>query len=195
MHLLFDGGLDVVDGRLEIGGEEEAVGFGVDAAGHADADAFEGAVGVGGADGLHALEDLGDGAGGLGDERGGFAGEEAAVEIDEGDDGLVGADVGDENDHGVVEREEGGGAAAGAAGCGAFGDPLFFDQLLDDGGDGAGLQAGGAGEVGAGYGLLGTDDFEDDVAIDVARVFAGGEFDVGEVDALDATCSVCCVRV
>ena len=125
----------------------------------------------------------------------GFAGEEAAVEIDEGDDGLVGADVGDEDDHGVVEREESGGAAAGAAGHGAFSDPFFFDQLLDDGGDGAGLQAGGAGEIGAGYGLLRADDFEDDVAIDVARVFAGCEFDVGEVDALDAASSVGCVLV
>ena len=147
------------------------------------------------AHGLHALRDFGDGACGFGDERDGFAGEEASVEVDEGDDGLVGADVGDEDDHGVVEREEGGGAAAGTAGHGAFGDPLFFDELLDDGGDGAGLQAGGAGEIGAGYGLLRADDLEDDVAIDVARVFAGCEFDVGEVDALDATSSVRCVLV
>ncbi len=192
-HLLFDGALDVVVAPLEIGGEEETLGFGVDAAGHADADAFEGAVAVCGSHGLHAVDDLGDGTRGFGDERDGLAGEEASVEIDEGDDGLVGADVGDQDDHGVIEREERGGAATWAAGHGAFGDPLFFDQLLDDGGDGAGLQAGGAGEVGARYGLLRTDDFEDDVAVDVARVFAGCEFDVGEVDALDATSSVRCV--
>jgi hypothetical protein len=145
---------------------------------------------VGSPHGLHALDDLGDGACGFGDERDGFAGEEAAVEIDESDDGLVGADVGDEDDHGVVEREQGGGAAAGAAGHGAFGDPLFFDQLLDDGGDGAGLEAGRTGEVGASYGLLRADNLEDDVAIDVARVFAGCEFDVGEVYALDAASSI-----
>jgi hypothetical protein len=150
---------------------------------------------VSGAHGLHAVDNLGDGTRGFGDERDGFAGEEASVEVDQGDDGLVGADIGDEDDHGVVEREESGGAAAGAACHGAFGDPLFFDQLLDDSGDGAGLEAGGAGEVGAGYGLLGADDFEDDVAIDVARVFAGCEFDVGEVNALDATSSVRCVLV
>ena len=143
----------------------------------------------------HAVHDLGDGARGFGDERDGFAGEKASVEIDEGDDGLIGANVGDEDDHGVVEREQGGGAAAGAARHGAFGDPLFFDQLLDDGGDGAGLQAGGAGEVGAGDGLLRTDDLEHDVAIDVARVFARRQFDVGEVDALDATSSVLRVQV
>src|SRR5438067_240728 len=83
---------------------------------------------------------------------------------------LVRADIGGEDDHGVVEREESGGTAPGASGHGAFGDPLFFDQLFDDGGDGAGLEAGGAGEVGARDGLLGTDDLEDDVAIDVARV-------------------------
>jgi hypothetical protein len=71
----------------------------------------------------------------------------------------------------------------------------FSYQLLDDGGDGAGLQAGGAGEIGAGDGLLRTYDLEDDVAVDIARVFAGCEFDVGEVDALDATSSVCCVLV
>src|SRR6202011_1741382 len=170
---------------LEIGSEEETLGFGIDAAGHADADAFEGAVAVGGAHGFHAVDDLGDGTRGLGDEGHGFAGEEAAVEVDEGDDGLVRTDVGDENDHGVVERKKSGGAATWAARHGAFGDPFFFDQLLDNGGDGAGLQAGGAGEVGAGYGLLRTDDLKDDVAVDVACVLAGREFDVCEVDALD----------
>src|SRR6266851_1442834 len=193
LHLLFHGSLDVVVGPLEVGREEETLGFGVDAAGHADADAFEGAIAVCSAHGLHALDDLGDGARGFGDERDGFAGEEASVEVYEGDDGLIGTNVRDEDDHRIVEREKGRGAAARAARHGSFSDPLFFDQLLDDGGDGAGLQSGGAGEVGAGYGLLRADDLEDDVAIDVARVFAGCEFDVGEVDALDATSSVRCV--
>ena len=145
---------------------------------------------MGGAHGLHGVHDFGDGARRFRDEGDGFAGEEASVEVDEGDDGLIGANVGDEDDHGVVEGEEGGGAAAGWARHGAFGDPLFADQLLDDGGDGAGLEAGGAGEVGAGDGLLRTDDLEDDVAIDVTRVLARRQFDVGEVDALDATATV-----
>src|SRR5437879_2157646 len=120
LHLLFDGALDVVIAPLEIRSEDETLGFGVDATGHADADAFEGAVAGGGAHGLHAVDDLGDGTRGLGDERDGFAGEETAVEVDESDDGLVGAEVGDEDDHGVVEREKGGGAATRAARHGAF---------------------------------------------------------------------------
>ena len=52
LHLLLDCSLDVVVAPLEIGGEDKALGFGVDAAGHADADAFKGAIAVGGAHGL-----------------------------------------------------------------------------------------------------------------------------------------------
>ncbi len=103
LHLLFDHTFYVVVAPLEIGGEQETLGLGVDAAWHTDADAFERAIAVGGAHGLHALHDLVDGARRLGDKRDGFAGEEAAVEIDEGDDGLVRADVSDEDHHGVVE--------------------------------------------------------------------------------------------
>jgi len=195
LHLLFDRALDVIVAPLEIGREEETLGLGVDAAGHADADTFEGAVAVCRSHGLHAMDDFCNGTRGFGDQRDGFAGEEAAVEVDESDDGLVGTDVGDENDHGVVEREKSGRASPRAACHGAFSDPLFFDELFDDGGDGAGLQTGGAGEVGARYGLLRTNNLEDDVAVDVARVLAGCEFDISEVDALDATGSVLCMQV
>ena len=41
-----------------------------------------------------------------------------------------------------------------AARDGAFRDPLLFEQLFDDGGDGAGLKAGGACEIGPRYRLL-----------------------------------------
>src|SRR5258708_4532981 len=81
-HLLFDGALDVVVAPLEIGGEEETLGFGVDAARHADADAFKGAIAVGGAHGLHAVDDPGDGTHGFGDERYGLASAAATAEID-----------------------------------------------------------------------------------------------------------------
>ena len=85
-----------------------------------------------------------------------------------------------------VEREEGGGPSARAARHGALGDPLLLDQLFDDGGDSAGLKAGGTGKIGAGDGLLRADDLEDDVAIDVARIFARCELDIGEIDTLDS---------
>jgi hypothetical protein len=40
--------------------------------------------------------------------------------------------------------------------------------LLDDGGDGAWLEAREAGEIGPGHGLLGSDEFKYDVAVNVA---------------------------
>jgi hypothetical protein len=192
---LLDRPLDVVVAPLEIGGKEQALRIGIDAAGHADAYAFEGTITVRCAHGLHALHDLGNGACRLGDERHGFACEEASVEIDERDDGLMGSDVCNQNDHGVVERKKSRGAATGTARHGAFGDPLFFDQLLNDGGDCAGLQPGRAGKIGTSYRLLRSDNLEDDVAVDVTRVFTGRKFDISQVDALDSTSSVLRVRV
>ena len=84
-------------------------------------------------------------------------------------------------------REQSGTPASWALRGVAFGDRLLFDELLGDGGDGAGLQAGDAGQVGARYRLSGSDQFQNEVSINVASDLAGGEFRVGEIDPMD-TC-------
>ena len=83
------------------------------------------------------------------------------------------------DDEVVVEGEKGGAAAASGLDDGAFADPALAEELLDDGGDGAGLEERGAGEVDAGDGLKGADAFEDEVAVDVTGELAGGDLHVG----------------
>jgi len=69
--------------------------------------------------------------------------------------------------------EEGGTAAAGQAAGGAFDDPRLVDQLFDDRRNSAALQAAEAGEIGAGDGLAGANEVEDDAAVDVTHHFTG----------------------
>ena len=110
-----------------------------------------------------------------------FLRSEFAVGVGQGDGGLRGTDVDADDDAVVVEAQEGGPAAARQASGGSFEDPVAFDQVFDDEGDGAALQAGNAGEVGAGDGLLRADEVEHDAAVDVADAFSGGEMDAGFV--------------
>ena len=99
-ELFGEGFADVEVLPVKIGGHEEAVGLGVDSAGDADADAFDGALVVFGAKTLHDFGDAFDALLDVAAEGDELAGEEAAVEVNEGDDGLVGADVGGEGRRG-----------------------------------------------------------------------------------------------
>jgi hypothetical protein len=63
---------------------------------------------------------------------------------------------------------------------------MFADQLLDDVGDGAHLEAGKARKFDAGYGLSKADELQDDVPVVVPCVFAGGELRGEKIDAPDA---------
>ena len=181
----FEFGLDGLDDvevePVEVGREHEVAGGGVDAAGETEADAFEGAVGVLFAEleeGGGEIADAGGGAGGDGD---GGAGEDATVDVDGGDDGAAEVNVCDEHGELVVEGDLGGAAAAGGLDGFAFADPAFFEKLLDDGGDGAVLEAGVAGEIDACDGLELADELEDDVAVDLTGELGGGDLHVGEV--------------
>src|SRR6202034_4653069 len=113
-----------------------------------------------------------------GGERNDGASEQAAIEIDDGDDGLAGMNVDRDGNEILIEADEGGAAAARRRGDGALADPVLANELLDYLRDGTALQAGAAREIGARDGLAGADEFEDDVAIDVSRGFAGGELNI-----------------
>ncbi len=133
--------LDVEVGPGEIGGEDEAMGAGIDAAGQADAYTLKRTLGVPLLHAEHGLEDAVGGLDGIGGDGELGSGEKAAVEVDDGYGGLRGADVGDEHDEVVVEADHGGATATGELRRGAFADPALEDQLIDDEGDGAALEA------------------------------------------------------
>lgn len=174
---------------LEVGRKQDALGRRVYAAGHADADAFKGLVCVAGAEEGDLPDDAVHGGLSVGDGHDGFTGEKAAAEIDDGEDGSIGPEVQGEGDDGVVDGEHDGGAAARALDDCALADPAFFNQLLDDGSYGAGLEAGELGEIDAGDGLTETDELKDDIAVDLPGDLAGGELDGGEIDPANTMCA------
>jgi hypothetical protein len=181
LELGLDGTDDVEVEPVEVGGEHEVAGGGVYAAGEAEADAFEGAVGVLVAEVEESGGEVAHASGGAGGDGDGGVREDAAVDVDGGDDGSAKVDVGDEHGEFVIEGDLGGTATAGGFDGFAFADPAFFKELLDDRGDGAVLEAGAAGEVDASYGLEFANELEDDVAIDFAGELGGGDLHVGEV--------------
>ena len=71
-----------------------------------------------------------------------------------------------------LRRRKVGPTAAREAPGGAFEHPVAFDQVLDDQRDGAALKAGEAGEIGARDRLLGADQIENRLAVDIADPFA-----------------------
>lgn len=172
---------DVVVLPAEVGSEEQAAGCGVDAARHAHARAFKGLVGVA--------------ACAVAAWRARWpwcrsrprrpanhgAGEEAAVQVDDRDDGLRRAHVGDQEHEVVVQAQHGGPAAASGFDGGAFADPALGEELFHDGGNSAGLQAGDAGYVHAGDGLVRADELQHHVAIDVAGQLSGRDLNIGKL--------------
>src|ERR1039458_512465 len=136
---LHDGSAQIEIAPPEIGGEDQTVGALVEAAGEADADAFELLAAAGISDALNGLQEFVDGGLGIGRGRDDFAGGELAVGVGEGDGGLLGADIDADDDAVVIEPEEGGTASAGQAAGGAFDDPGLVDQLFDDQRNGAAL--------------------------------------------------------
>ena len=163
--------------HLQVGREDQAVGAGLEAAGQADADAFDLFSAAGAQEALDAFDDAVDGGLGIGGGGHHFLRRELAVGVGQGDGGLHWADVDADDDALVIEAQKGRAAAAREASGGAFEHPVLFDQLFDDEGNGAALQAGDAGEVGAGDGVPGADEVEDDAAVDVANDFGGGDLD------------------
>ena len=91
-----------------------------------------------------------------------------AVQVDNPDCGAAGADVGDQHGEPVIQGDLRGTASARSFDGLALADPAFFDELLDDRGDGGVLQAGVADEIDAGNGLMSADELENDVAVDPA---------------------------
>ena len=81
-----------------------------------------------------------------------------------------------------VEVQESWAPSARHAADRAFGDPAFFDQLIDDGGHRAALQARSTSQIGARHRLQPAEKIEGDLPVDLASRFAGGNFEIGEVD-------------
>jgi hypothetical protein len=65
---------------------------------------------------------------------------------------------------------------------GALGDPAFLDELVDDGRDGAALQARMPGQIRARHWLMAADEVQGDAAIDLPGGLAGRDVEVSEVD-------------
>ena len=65
---------------------------------------------------------------------------------------------------------------------GAFGDPPFFDQLVDDGRDGAALKAGPAGQIRPRHRLVVAQEIERDPAVDLPRRLARGDLEIRQID-------------
>ena len=74
-----------------------------------------------------------------------------------------------------VDVEELGLAAARGLALGAFEEDALGDEVVDDEADGAAAGAHEAGEVGAGDGLPGADEVEEDLAVDLAGGAAAGD--------------------
>jgi hypothetical protein len=68
----------------------------------------------------------------------------------------------------------------------AFVDPALDDELVDDGRDRAALQAGSPGQVGPGQGFVPANQAERDSTVDLPRRFAGRDLEAGEVDLAHA---------
>ena len=68
----------------------------------------------------------------------------------------------------------------------AFVDPALDDQLVDDGRDGAALQAGSPGQIGPGQRFVPANQAERDSTVDLPRRFAGRDLEAGEVDLAHA---------
>ncbi len=96
--------------------------------------------------------------------------------------GQRGANV-DADDAGalVIEVEEARLAATGRLRNGALLEPVFGDQLIGDGGNGAPLEAGAAGQIGARNGLMLAHQVEHDAAVDVAGGLASSDAKVAQV--------------
>ena len=65
---------------------------------------------------------------------------------------------------------------------GAFSDPAFIDELIHDRGNGAALETGQPGQIGARHRIVPADEVQRDPAIDLARGLARGDLEVGKVD-------------
>ena len=175
--------LHVEVGPVQVRRKDDALCVRIDSAGNADADALNALVRVLLAHRIERFGHLDGGALGVGGKRNGLTRKEASVEVDDREDRLTRPQVGDERHEFRVEREHRRAATAWALGSGAFGDPAFLEQLLDDCGDRARLQAGEPGQLGAADRLIRADQLEHDVAVDVTRHLARGEFYVSQVDS------------
>ena len=168
-----------------MGREDQFVGSLVDPAGDADAHPVDKAPTERGLHGIGHFGDGGDGCArarlgcGVGGELDGFAAQDLAIDIDDAEVGFGGAQVDGQRNVGVVEGDEGGAAAARQMAQRSRRDPALLDQLPDDERNGAGLQAGEAGEVGTADGLAQVNGMQNDVPVDGARGLAGGNSAIG----------------
>ena len=121
---------------------------------------------------------------GIGGGRHHFLGSEFSVDVRQRHGDLKRPDIDSDDDAIVIEAQKCRPPAARQPSRGTFQDPVAFNELLDDQRNGAALQAGNAGEVGAGDRLLGTNQVEDGSAVDIADAFhAGGDLHSFFVDA------------
>ena len=132
---------DVEAGPLQIRREDQALRTGVHAPRQADADAFKGFLRVLLAQAFHALDNLRHGSGGIGEQRQRFARKKPPIQIDHGDHRLGGAEIAYQHGQIVVQVEQGGPAPARQPRHGAFPNPTFLEQILDDQRNRAALQA------------------------------------------------------
>ena len=111
------------------------------------------------------------------------AADRLADEVGQHQQRLADADV--DRDHGPAMRvdvEEGRLAAAHGIAGRALDEGAALEQLVDDEADLAAADAHRAGEVGAGEGLPGAHQIEDDGAVDLARGAPRGDSKAGRVD-------------
>ena len=116
--------------------------------------------------------------------------DESRVEPGEPDPRGAGSQI-DRDDAGPLDvqvQETWTASARGDAAGGTFSDPPLANELIDDRGHGAALQAGSAREIGPRHRLMTSDDVERDAPVDVTRGLTGGESEIGEIDLAHVSC-------
>jgi len=168
---------------------EDQASAAIDAARQAHADAVALDAGMGRAERRHGPGEMLHEHGRLGGGRPRRLFDEAGVHGAEPDGRPLGSKV-DRQDAGAIgiEVQQTGPTSSGGAAHG-LGDPALADQLIDNGGHGAALKAGPAGEVGARHRGKPADEAEGDPAVDLAGRFARRHLEVGQVDF--AHCELC----
>jgi hypothetical protein len=158
---------------VEVGREDELFEKRICAARQTDADAIEGLVAM-------RLDELANGGHkrlnrlvGVGRQVDDILCDDLAAEIGDGDGALGRMNVESNDSALVVELQKGGAAATREATCRTFENPLLFDEVFDDQGYRAALQAGDASEIGSRKRLARADEIEDEIPIDLARCFIG----------------------
>ena len=178
LQRFFEIAFEIALGPGRMGRKHQAVRLLVDTARNAHAHALDHAPAKGGADRPRRAADRRDRGSGirfrsaLRGELNGFAAQNLAVDIDHRQVSPARPEIDGQRDVLVVQGDKGGPTAARQAAQGSRRHPPFFDQLPDDERDGAGLQAGEAGEVGAAHRLARMNGAQHDVPIDLARRLA-----------------------